>query len=164
MEPTEFYRNHASGYPQMSVGSRHAPWSPDLDRYETQKVIFWKAPPARTVEVCYGERTFFVKSTRQCRAVVMMKTGMKQADVARQLSVSVTSIEIWLSRYPTSESLRSQASRGRKPVPSRVAKIVLAEVVLKRRQSVRKLARKLTAKGHPTSKTVVDHYLTSACL
>ena len=39
----------------------------------------------------------------------MMKTGMKQADVARQLSVSVTSIEIWLSRYPTSESLRSQA-------------------------------------------------------
>ena len=46
---------------------------------------------------------------------------------------------------------------------SRVAKIVLAKAVLKRRQSTRKLAKKLTEKGHPVSKTTVDNYMTE-CL
>ena len=85
---------------------------------------------------------------------------MKRADVAKPLSVYVRSIKIRLSRYHTGESLRNQAGCGGKPVLSRVAKIVVAEVALKRRQSVRKLARKLTAKGHPTSKTSVHQHLT----
>ena len=67
--------------------------------------------------------------------VVMVKAGMKQADVVEQLSVSVRSIKIRLSRYPTSESLRSQTGRGRKTVLSRVAKIVVAEVALKKAQT-----------------------------
>ena len=46
---------------------------------------------------------------------------------------------------------------------SRVAKIVLAKTVLKRRQSTRKLAKKLTEKGHPVSKTTVHSYMTK-CL
>ena len=86
-------------------------------------------------------------STRQC-AAAMVEAGMKQADVTKQLSVSVRCIRIRLSRYHTGESLRSQTGRGRKPVLSRVAKIVLAEVALKRRQSVRKLKSK-SASGWP---------------
>lgn len=101
-------------------------------------------------------------STRH-RAVAMVKAGMKQADVAKQLSVSVRSIKIWLSRDRTGESLQSRAGRGRKTVLSRVAKIVLAKAALKRHQSVRKLATKLTAKGHPASKSTVHQYLTK-CL
>ena len=46
---------------------------------------------------------------------------------------------------------------------SRVAKIVLAKAVLKRRQSTRKLAKKLTEKGHPVSKTTVHNYM-AKCL
>ena len=45
----------------------------------------------------------------------------------------------------------------------RVAKIVLAKAVLRRHRSVRKLARKLVAKGHPESKTTVHQYL-AKCL
>ena len=44
-----------------------------------------------------------------------------------------------------------------------MAKIVLAKAVLKRRQSTRKLAKKLTEKGHPVSKTTVHNYMTK-CL
>ena len=42
---------------------------------------------------------------------------------------------------------------------SRVAKIVVAKSVLKPHQSTRKLARKLTTKQHPISKSAVHRYL-----
>ena len=42
--------------------SRHPPRWPDLDRYEAQGAILRQAPLARTVDVCYGERTPFVNA------------------------------------------------------------------------------------------------------
>lgn len=97
------------------------------------------------------------------RFVTMVKAGMKQAHVTTHISVSVRSIKIWLSRDHTGESFRSRAGRGRMTALSRVAKIVLANAALKKQKCVKKLARKLTAKGSPTSKTSVHQYLTK-CL
>ncbi|KAF0300072.1 hypothetical protein FJT64_027332 [Amphibalanus amphitrite] len=56
-----------------------------------------------------------------------------------------------------SAALENRKGCGRKTALSRVAKIVVAKAVLKRSQSTRKLAKKLTEKGHPVSKTPVHH-------
>lgn len=97
------------------------------------------------------------------RAVGMVRGGMTQASVAQTLGVSVSTMKIWMARDRQGQSLRNRTGRGRKTVLTRVAKIVLAKAALKRRQSTRKLAKKLTAKGHPVSKTTVHSYLTK-CL
>ena len=98
-------------------------------------------------------------STRH-RAVGMVSGGMTQAAVAKQLRVSVRSIQIWMARDRKRESLENHTGRGRQTVLTRASKIVLAKVVQKRHQSMRKLATKLTAKGHPVSKTTVHNSLT----
>lgn len=97
------------------------------------------------------------------RAVGMVEAGMKVCDVAIQLGVSRRTLQLWLARARSGVPLENRRGRGRKTVLSRVAKIVLAKATLKRRQSTRKLAKKLTEKGHPVSKTTVHHYMTK-CL
>ena len=101
-------------------------------------------------------------STRH-RAVGMVSGGMTQAAVAKELGVSVRSIQTWMARNRRKESLENRTGRGRKTVLTRVSKIVLAKCVQKRHQSTRKLARKLTSKGYPASKTTVHNYMTK-CL
>ena len=156
-EPAKFYRDHASDYPQMSVGHVTHPGCLNFivescnrsfsgTRHSDAQVVSATAKE-HSLSTCY-------------RSVAMVKAGMKQADVTTHISVSVRSTKIWLSRGRTGESFRSRAGRGSKTALSRVAKIILAKAALKRQQCVKKLARKLTAKGHPTSKTSVHQYLT----
>ena len=92
-----------------------------------------------------------------------MKTEMKPVGVAAHVYASVSGIKVWLARGRKEESLRNRTGRGRKPVLSCVAKIVLAKDAFKRHRSVRKLAMRLTAKGHPASKTTVHKCMTK-CL
>lgn len=97
-------------------------------------------------------------STRY-RAVGMVNGGMTQGQVAEELGVGVRTIKRWMARDRQGEALENRKGRGRKTSISRVAKIVLAKSVLKRHQSTRKLARKLTGKHHPVSKSTVQRYL-----
>ena len=98
------------------------------------------------------------ESTRS-RAVGMIAGGMTHGQVAEALGVSRRTICRWLSRDRSGQTLESKPGRGRKSSISRVAKIVIAKSVLKRGQSTRKLARRLTASGHPVSKSAVHRYL-----
>ena len=64
-----------------------------------------------------------------------------------------------MARDRKGETLENHKGRGRKTAMSRVTKIVVAKSVLKRHQSTRKLARKLSGKQHPASKSTVHRYL-----
>lgn len=97
-------------------------------------------------------------STRS-RAVGMVSGGMTHGQVAEALGVSRRTICRWLSRDRGGQTLENKTGRGRKSSVSRVAKIVMAKSVLRRGQSTRKLARRLTASGHPISKSTVHRYL-----
>ena len=99
------------------------------------------------------------RESTHSRAVGMIAGGMTHGQVAEALGVSRRTICRWLSRDKSGQTLESKPSRGRKSYISRVAKIVIAKSVLKRGQSTRKLARRLTASGHPVSKSAVHRYL-----
>ena len=65
----------------------------------------------------------------------------------------------WLTMRRSGEALANKPGRGRKPKLERVSKIVIGKSLQKKGFSTRKLARKLTACGHPVSKSTVRKYL-----
>ena len=79
-----------------------------------------------------------------------------------ELGVSICIIGRWVSYDRAGEPLESSIDCGRKSSVSRVAKIVISKSMVKRGQSTRTLARKLTAMGHPVSRTTVQDYLTKS--
>ena len=87
---------------------------------------------------------------------------MTAGQVAEALGVSRRTICRWLSLDRTGQTLENKTGRGRKSSISRVAKIVTAKSALKRRQSTRKLGRRLVTSGHPVSKSTVHRYLTQS--
>ncbi|XP_043229039.1 uncharacterized protein LOC122385098 [Amphibalanus amphitrite] len=97
-------------------------------------------------------------STRY-RAVGMVNGGTPQVQVAKELRIEPRTLRRWMALDRKGEALENRAGRGRKTAMSRVAKIVVAKSVTKRHQSTRKLARKLSAKNHPASKSAVHRYL-----
>ena len=97
--------------------------------------------------------------TIRYRAVGMVNGGRTQSQVAKSLCVDVRTIQRWMARDRKGQPLKNIPGRGRKAAMDRIAKIVVAKSVLKRGQSTRKLARKLTARQHPVSKTTVHRYL-----
>ena len=97
-------------------------------------------------------------STRY-RAVGMVNGGTPQVQVAKELRIEPRTLRRWMALDRKGEALENRGGRGRKTAMSRVAKIVVAKSVMKRHQSTRKLARKLSAKNHPASKSAVHRYL-----
>ncbi|XP_037084753.1 dipeptidase 1-like [Pollicipes pollicipes] len=89
----------------------------------------------------------------------MVKGGMAQVQVSRDLGVNVAAIRRWLACDRPGETLENRTGRGRRSALSRVAKIVIAKLAFKRRHSTRTLAGKLTAKKHLASKSAVQRYL-----
>ena len=89
----------------------------------------------------------------------MVLDGIDRKHVCKCLGISHTQLYVWLKREKTGESLKSKAGRGRKPSVHPVAKRVIAMSVTKRRQSTRKLAKRLTRAGYPNSHTTVRTYL-----
>jgi transposase len=95
----------------------------------------------------------------RCRAIGMLEAGSTQVKVAESLGVSLASVKRWWKRNSVGESLEDRSRSGRPSAISRVAKIVIAKSVGKRRQSTRKLASRLTQKGYPVSRESVRRYL-----
>ena len=93
------------------------------------------------------------------RAIAMLEAGITQKDVARRLGKTIKTVNNWWRRNKCGESLVDKPRSGRPSSLTRVAKIVISKSVGKRHQSTRKLARRLTARGHKTSKTAIHRYL-----
>ena len=97
-------------------------------------------------------------STRS-RAVGMVAGRMTHGQVVEARGVSRRTICRWPPRDRGGQILENKTGRGRKSSVSLVAKIAMAQSVLKRGQSTRKLTRMLIASGHPISKSTVHSYL-----
>ena len=89
----------------------------------------------------------------------MIIGGMKQKDVASSLEKPLRTVQRWWSRYNRGKTLQHVPGAGRPSKISREAKIVIAKSLGKIRQSTRKLAKRITQKGHDISKSTVHRYL-----
>ena len=73
------------------------------------------------------------------RAVGMVLAGMSHKDLAHTLNVCERSIRRWYRVHKSGATLQTKERSGRPPKFPRVAKIIIAKSLTKRRQSTRKL-------------------------
>ena len=90
----------------------------------------------------------------------MLEAGKPHGDVAKALGKTTRTISNWWRRHKSGLSLEDKPRSGRPSSLKRVAKIIISKSVGKRHKSTRKLARRITNKGCPTSKTAIHRYLT----
>ena len=93
------------------------------------------------------------------RAIGMLEAGSTQKVVAEKFGVSVRSVKTWWKNHKDGKSMDIQPGRGRKSKLSKVAKIVISKSLTKRGHSTRKLAAKLTSKGHETTHMTVWRHM-----
>ena len=92
-------------------------------------------------------------------AIGLLNAGMRISEVAKRVGVSTRTIKRWKKMKKMSNSVVPKKSSGRPKILDRVAKIVISKSLTKKRQSTRKLAKRLTAKGMNCSKDTVRRYL-----
>lgn len=95
----------------------------------------------------------------RAEAVGMIKAGKTIKDVSKAMDIAYRTIQNWWARSKKGESLKTKQRCGRPKILSKRAKIIIAKSVGKRRQSTRKLAKRLTGKGDRCSKNTVHRYL-----
>ena len=89
----------------------------------------------------------------------MILAGKSHKKVAQILGVSERSIRRWYRVHKSGGTLETKRRSGRPPKFQRAAKIAIAKSLTKRRQSTRKLARRITNMGYPITHTTVRRYL-----
>ena len=92
-------------------------------------------------------------------AMGLIEAGWTQQAVANRFGVTTRVVRKWLTKRRSGEALANKPGRGWKPKLNRVSKIVIGKSLQKKGFSTRKLTRKLTACGHPVSKSTVHKYL-----
>ena len=95
----------------------------------------------------------------RCKAVAQLKGGQTQSEVARGIGVSIRMVRRWWKKHQTGQELTNTPGRGRKPKLSKAAKITISKSLTKRAQSTRKLATRLTSKGHKVSHETVRKHM-----
>ena len=93
------------------------------------------------------------------RAISMIEAGMKQKTVAEAVGMSLRTIEYWWSSYKKSGSFEKKKRSGRPKILGRIEKIVISKSTGKKRQSCRKLRKRMKAKNLQGSKDTVNRYL-----
>ena len=102
----------------------------------------------------FGDHGIAVRS----KAIGML--GVQQRDVDLRLSVGLSSIKRWWAASKRGQSLETKARSGRPKILNRVAKIVIAKTLEKRRHSARKIAKSLDEKGYSASSSTAYRHLT----
>ena len=94
------------------------------------------------------------------KAIGLLLAGKTQKEVAKRFKVTTRTVKRWWRKEKNGESQEDKQRSGRPKKLTRVAKIVIAKSLAKKRQTTRKLAARLSAKGHVCSKDTVHRYLT----
>ena len=94
------------------------------------------------------------------KAIGLLLAGKTQREVAKRFKVTTRTVKRWWRKEKHGESQKDKQRSGRPKKLTRVAKIVIAKSLAKKRQTARKLAARLSAKGHVCSKATVHRYLT----
>ena len=74
------------------------------------------------------------------QAVGMLKAGLTQESVARQLGNTIRTVRRWWCRAKSGNSLENPKGRGIKTAISKVTKIVIAKTLGKKWKSTRKIS------------------------
>ena len=85
----------------------------------------------------------------------MLKAGLTQESVARQLGTTIRTVRRWWCRAKSGNSLENLKGRGRKTAIDKVAKILIAKTFGKKRKSTSKISQILKNKGFPVSHITV---------
>ena len=93
------------------------------------------------------------------RAIGMIEAGMKQKKVAEAVGVSLRTLEYWWANYKKTGSVSKKKRTGRPRVLGRIEKIIISKSVGKKRQSCRKLSKRMRAKNLQGSKDTINHLL-----
>ncbi|KAI6651151.1 hypothetical protein LOD99_5502 [Oopsacas minuta] len=93
------------------------------------------------------------------KAIGMLEGGITQKEVARRLNVGVRSVRRWWSQRKCGETMETKPRSGRPQILKRVSRIVIKKSLGKRRQSARKLSRRLSIRGNPISHMTIQLHL-----
>ena len=93
------------------------------------------------------------------RAIGLRTAGKTCREIAKELNVHFATVSRWCKKFDTGESLEDKPRSGRPTVLDRVSKIVLAKSLTKKRQSTRKLSKRLSNHGHQVSHMTIQRYL-----
>ena len=96
------------------------------------------------------------------QSIGMLRSGLSQQNVALELDVSVRSVKRWWSAYKKGMSLETKTRSGRPPILNRVNKIIISKTLTKKRQSTRKIAKRLNSSSDTVSHMTVYRYLTNS--
>ena len=94
------------------------------------------------------------------KAIGMVEGGLTQKQTADRLGIGERSVRRWWSFHKSGETMATKPRSGRPKILNRVSRIVIKKSLGKRRQSTRKLAKRLTIKGNPISHMTVQCHLT----
>ena len=84
----------------------------------------------------------------RCKAEAQLEGGNTQSEVARGIGVSIGTVKRWWKKHQTGQELTNAPGRGRMPKLSKAEKITALKSLTISAQSTRKLAARLTSKGH----------------
>ncbi|KAI6652929.1 hypothetical protein LOD99_4006 [Oopsacas minuta] len=93
------------------------------------------------------------------KAIGMLEGGITQKEVATRLNVGVISVRRWWSQHKCGETMKTKPRSGRPQILKRVSRIVIKKSLGKRRQSTRKLSRRLSIRGNPISHMTIQRHL-----
>ena len=93
------------------------------------------------------------------RAIGLIESGMQQKKVAKAVGVSLRTLEYWWANYKKTGSVSKKKRTGRPKILGRIEKIVISKSVGKKRQSCRKLSKRLQAKNLQGSKDTINRFL-----
>ena len=92
------------------------------------------------------------------RAMGMIEAGMKQKRVADTVGVSLRTLEYWWANYKKTGSVSKKKRTGRPKILGRIEKIIISKSVGKKRQSCRKLGKRMQAKNLQGCKDTINRF------
>ena len=89
----------------------------------------------------------------------MKEAGRKQKRVAEAVGVSLRTLEYWWANYKKTGGVSKKIRTGRPKILGRIEKIIISKSVGKKRQSCRKLSKRMQAKHLQGSKDTINRFL-----
>ncbi|KAI6659912.1 hypothetical protein LOD99_14252 [Oopsacas minuta] len=113
-----------------------------------------------TLPVCFGKMNVGDHGVElRSKAIWMLEGDITQKEVATRLNVGAISVRRWWSQHKCGETMETKPRSGRPQILKRVSRIVIKKSLGKRRQSTRKLSRRLSIRGNPISHMTIQRHL-----
>ncbi|KAI6646064.1 hypothetical protein LOD99_9512 [Oopsacas minuta] len=93
------------------------------------------------------------------KAIGMLEGGITQKEITTRLNVGVRSVRRWWSQHKCGETMETKPRSEWPQILKRLSRIVIKKSLWKKRQSTRKLSRRLSIRGNPISHMTIQRHL-----